>query len=54
MGNVITDAKRNGLMDDVDRSNTAKVDLTRDTAAQIVYNTLQAATSFPSTAATMA
>lgn len=44
MGNIITDAKRNGLMDDVDRSQTAPVNLTRENAAQIVYNTLQAET----------
>lgn len=42
MGNIMTDAKRNGLMDDVDRSQTAAVNLTRDNAAQIVYNALQA------------
>ncbi len=42
MGNIMTDAKRNGLMDDVDRSQTAAVNLTRENAAQIVYNTLQA------------
>lgn len=46
-GNVITDAKRNGLMDDIDRSNTANVNLTRDNAAQIVYNALQAETKLP-------
>lgn len=42
MGNIMTDAKRNGLMDDVDRSQTAAVNLTRENAAQIVYNALQA------------
>lgn len=42
MGNIMTDAKRNGLMDDVDRKNTAATNLTRDVAAQIVYNALQA------------
>lgn len=44
MGNIMTDAKRNGLMDDVDRSQTAAVELTRENAAQIVYNALQANT----------
>ena len=47
MGNIMTDAKRNGLMDDVDRKNTAAVNLTRDVAAQIVYNALQANTQTP-------
>lgn len=42
MGNIMTDAKRNGLMDDVDRSQTAAVNLTRENAAQIVYNALMA------------
>lgn len=42
MGNIMTDAKRNGLMDDVDRKNTAATNLTRDVAAQIIYNALQA------------
>lgn len=48
-GNVITDAKTNGLMDEIDRSNTANVALTRDNAAQIVYNTLQADRVKPTT-----
>lgn len=43
-GNIMTDAKRNGLMDNVDRSQTAMVNLTRENAAQIVYNALQANT----------
>lgn len=46
-GNVITDAKRNGLMDEIDRKNTANVELTRDNAAQIVYNALLAETQLP-------
>lgn len=46
-GNVITDAKRSGLMDEIDRKNTANVNLTRDNAAQIVYNALQAETQLP-------
>lgn len=46
-GNIMTDAKRNGLMDEIDRSQTAMVNLTRDNAAQIVYNALQAQTVTP-------
>lgn len=47
MGNIMTDAKRNGLMDNVDRAQTAAVNLTRENAAEIVYNTLQAETVIP-------
>lgn len=47
MGNIMTDGKRNGLMDDIARSNTAATNLTRDVAAQIVYNALQANTQTP-------
>ena len=43
-GNIMTDAKTNGLMSDVDRAQTAMVNLTRDNAAQLVYNALQAQT----------
>lgn len=46
-GNVITDAKRNGLMDEIARTNTANVNLTRDNAAQLVYNTLLAKIKVP-------
>lgn len=40
-GNIMTDAKREGLMDNVDRAQTALVPLTRENAAEIVYNALQ-------------
>ncbi|MCM1296965.1 MAG: S-layer homology domain-containing protein [Muribaculaceae bacterium] len=43
-GNIMTDAKRNGLMENVDRDQTALVPLTRENAAEIVYNALQANT----------
>lgn len=40
-GNIMTDAKREGLMKNVDREQTALVPLTRENAAEIVYNALQ-------------
>lgn len=40
-GNIMTDAKREGLMENVDREQTALVPLTRENAAQIVYNALR-------------
>lgn len=40
-GNIMTDAKREGLMENVDRAQTALVPLTRENAAQIVYNALR-------------
>lgn len=46
-GNVMTDAKKNNLMDDVAKSNTSKVTLTREVAAQMIYNALQAQTVEP-------
>lgn len=46
-GNVMTDAKRNGLMNNVDRTQAALTDLTRENAAEIVYNALQANTVEP-------
>lgn len=47
-GNIMRDAKRFGLMTDVDSAQTALVPLTRENAAQIVYNALQANTVLPS------
>ncbi len=41
-GNIMTDAKRNGLMDNVDKAQTALVPLTRENAAEIVLNALNA------------
>lgn len=41
-GNIMTDAKRNGLMDNVDADQTALVALDRENAAQIIYNALSA------------
>ncbi len=41
-GNIMTDAKRNGLMDNVDKSQTALTPLTRENAAEIVLNALNA------------
>lgn len=43
-GNIMTDAKRNGLMDDVDSNMTALTPLTRENAAEIVMNALNANT----------
>lgn len=43
-GNIMVDARRNGLTDHVDPAQTAMVSLTRENAAQIVYNTLLATT----------
>lgn len=43
-GNIMVDAKRNGLMDNVDASQTALTPLTRENAAEIVVNTLNANT----------
>lgn len=41
-GNVIRDAKRNGLLDNLDSDMTAMVPLTRENAAELVLNTLNA------------
>ncbi len=41
-GKIMNDAKRNGLMDNVDKSQTALVPLTRENAAEIVLNALNA------------
>lgn len=46
-GNIMRDAKRFGLMTDVDSAQTALAPLTRENAAQIVYNALQANTVTP-------
>lgn len=43
-GNIMVDAKRNGLMDNVDSTQTALTPLTRENAAEIVLNTLNANT----------
>lgn len=43
-GKIMSDAKANGLMDGVDRDQTAMKPLTRENAAQIVYNALAAQT----------
>lgn len=43
-GNILVDAKREGLMDNVDAAQTALVPLTRENAAEIVLNTLNANT----------
>lgn len=43
-GKIMSDAKANGLMDNVDREQTALKPLTRENAAQIVYNALAAQT----------
>lgn len=43
-GNIMTDAKRNGLMDNVDSKMTALTPLTRENAAEIVLNALNANT----------
>lgn len=43
-GKIMSDAKANGLMDDVDREQTAMKPLTRENAAQIIYNALAAQT----------
>lgn len=41
-GKIMNDAKRNGLMNNVDRNMTALVPLTRENAAEIVLNALNA------------
>lgn len=43
-GKIMSDAKANGLMDGVDKEQTAMKPLTRENAAQIVYNALAAQT----------
>lgn len=45
--NIMRDAKRYGLMDNVDRTQTAGTALTRENAAEIVYNAVQAYTVKP-------
>lgn len=43
-GKIMSDAKANGLMDGVDKDQTAMKPLTRENAAQIIYNALAAQT----------
>lgn len=43
-GKIMSDAKANGLMDNVDKDQTALKPLTRENAAQIIYNALAAQT----------
>lgn len=43
-GKIMSDAKANGLMDGVDKEQTALKPLTRENAAQIIYNALAAQT----------
>lgn len=43
-GKIMSDAKANGLMKNVDAAQTAMQPLTRENAAQIIYNALQART----------